>query len=42
MAMKVTVEQIRDALKDSDILSVDESFNLSRKVPFDESKNFND
>ena len=34
-AMKVTVEQIREALADSELLSVDADFNLSRKRPFE-------
>lgn len=34
-ALKVTVEQIREALADSELLSVDEAFNLSRKHPFE-------
>ena len=42
MSMKVSVEQIAEALKDSDVLTVDSDFNMSRKVPFDESRNFSD
>lgn len=34
-AMKVTVEQIKEALADSELLSVDDAFNLSRKQPYE-------